>query len=162
MFGATIGMCLMASSNHLLTLFLGVEMASVPSYVLAGIVKGRRRSSEAALKYAVYGAGAAGVMLYGMSLLAGLLGSAHFPTMAQRLVEFDLPTQLADRRADGDGARPGRVDGRRRPGVQALGRAVSLLVPRRVRRRLGRSRRLPVGRLEGGRPRAAGSRRPSA
>lgn len=96
-FGATIGMCIMVSANHLLTMFLGVEMASVPSYVLAGIVKGRRRSSEAALKYAVYGAGAAGVMLYGTSLLAGLLGSAHFPTMAQRLVEFDLPTRIADR-----------------------------------------------------------------
>jgi len=96
-FGATIGMCIMVSSNHLLTMFLGVEMASVPSYVLAGIVKGRRRSSEAALKYAVYGAGAAGVMLYGTSLLAGLLGSAHFPTIAQRLVEFDLPTRIADR-----------------------------------------------------------------
>lgn len=96
-FGATIGMCIMISANHLLTMFLGVEMASVPSYVLAGIVKGRRRSSEAALKYAVYGAGAAGVMLYGTSLLAGLLGTAHFPTMAQRLVEFDLPTRIADR-----------------------------------------------------------------
>jgi len=96
-FGATIGMCIMVSANHLLTMFLGVEMASVPSYVLAGIVKGRRRSSEAALKYAVYGAGAAGVMLYGTSLLAGLLGTAHFPTMAQRLVEFDLPTRIADR-----------------------------------------------------------------
>ena len=96
-FGATIGMCIMVSANHLLTMFLGVEMASVPSYVLAGIVKGRRRSSEAALKYAIYGAGAAGVMLYGTSLLAGLLGTAHFPTMAQRLVEFDLPTRIADR-----------------------------------------------------------------
>jgi NADH-quinone oxidoreductase subunit N len=93
-FGSTIGMCLMASANHLLTLFLGVEMASVPSYVLAGIVKGRQRSSEAALKYAVYGAGAAGVMLYGTSLLAGVLGTAHIPTMAQRLIEFNLPSRL--------------------------------------------------------------------
>ncbi|HMP05037.1 MAG TPA: NADH-quinone oxidoreductase subunit N [Lacipirellulaceae bacterium] len=94
-FGATVGMCLMASANHLLTVFLGVEMASVPSFVLAGIIKGRRRSSEAALKYAVYGAGAAGIMLYGTSLAAGLLGSAHIPTMAQRLIEFDLPTKAA-------------------------------------------------------------------
>ncbi len=94
-FGATIGMCLMSSANHLLTLFLGVEMASVPSYVLAGIVKGRSRSSEAALKYVVYGAGAAGVMLYGASLLAGVLGSAHLPTMAHRLMELDLPAMLA-------------------------------------------------------------------
>lgn len=93
-FGSLLGMCLMSSANHLLTLFMGVEMASVPSYVLAGIVKGRQRSSEAALKYAVYGAGAAGIMLYGASLLAGILGSAHIPTMAHKLVEFDLPTKL--------------------------------------------------------------------
>jgi NADH-quinone oxidoreductase subunit N len=95
-FGATIGMCLMSSANHLLTLFLGVEMASVPSYVLAGVVKGRQRSSEASLKYVVYGAGAAGVMLYGASLLAGLLGSAHMPTMASRLIELDLPTMVSE------------------------------------------------------------------
>jgi NADH-quinone oxidoreductase subunit N len=83
--GATLGMCLMVSANHLMTVFLAIEMASVPSYVLAGLVKGRRRASEAALKYAVYGAGAAGVMLYGISLLAGLLGTAHLPTIGARL-----------------------------------------------------------------------------
>ena len=85
--GATLGMCLMATANHLLMVFLAVEMASVPSYVLAGLMKGRRKASEAALKYAVYGAGAAGVMLYGISLLAGLLNTAHLPTMAQVLSE---------------------------------------------------------------------------
>lgn len=94
--GATLGMLLMASANHLLIVFLAVEMASVPSYVLAGIMKGRRHSSEAALKYVVYGAGAAGVMLYGISLLSGLLGSAHLPTMAQQLAALDLPEQIAD------------------------------------------------------------------
>ncbi|MEX2138636.1 MAG: NADH-quinone oxidoreductase subunit N [Pirellulales bacterium] len=83
--GGTVGMCLMASANHLLMIFLAVEMASVPSYVLAGILKGRRQSSEAAIKYVVYGAGAAGVMLYGVSLLAGVLGSCHLPTMAAEL-----------------------------------------------------------------------------
>ena len=90
--GATLGMLLMAEANHLLVIFLAVEMASVPSYVLAGMLKGRRRSSEAALKYSVYGAGAAGVMLYGISLLAGVLGSCHLPTMAQRLASMMDPT----------------------------------------------------------------------
>jgi NADH-quinone oxidoreductase subunit N len=93
--GSTLGMCLMASANHLITVFLGVEMASVPSYVLAGILKGRRRASEAALKYAVYGAGAAGVMLYGISLLAGLLGTAHLPTIAAKLVAMDIPAMIS-------------------------------------------------------------------
>lgn len=99
--GATLGMCLMASANHLMTIFLAVEMASVPSYVLAGILKGRRRASEAALKYAVYGAGAAGVMLYGISLLAGLLGTAHLPTIASRLIELDLASMIANREGGG-------------------------------------------------------------
>ncbi len=83
--GATLGMCLMASANHLLMVFMAVEMASVPSYALAGMLKGRKASSEAALKYAVYGAGAAGIMLYGISLLAGLLGTCHLPSMAHEL-----------------------------------------------------------------------------
>jgi NADH-quinone oxidoreductase subunit N len=93
--GATLGMCLMASANHLMTVFLAVEMASVPSYVMAGIIKGRRRAGEAALKYAVYGAGAAGVMLYGISLLAGLLGTAHLPTIATSLAALDIPAMTA-------------------------------------------------------------------
>ena len=72
-FGSTLGMCLMASANHLLIVFLAIEMAGVPSYVLAGLIKGRKRGSESALKYAIYGAGAAGVMLYGISLLLSLI-----------------------------------------------------------------------------------------
>jgi NADH-quinone oxidoreductase subunit N len=86
--GSTLGMLLMASANHLLMVFLAVEMTSVPSYAMVGFLKGRKASSEAALKYVVYGAGAAGVMLYGISLLSGLLGSAHLPTMAHALVEL--------------------------------------------------------------------------
>jgi NADH-quinone oxidoreductase subunit N len=94
--GGTIGMCLMATANHLVIIFLGVEMASVPSYALAGMLKGRPRSSEAALKYSVYGAGAAGIMLYGISLLAGVLGTCHLPTMAQRLSDLIAQGHLAD------------------------------------------------------------------
>jgi NADH-quinone oxidoreductase subunit N len=93
--GSTLGMCLMASANHLMTVFLAVEMASVPSYVMAGILKGRRRASEASLKYAVYGAGAAGVMLYGISLLAGLTGSAHLPSIAAKLAAMDIPNMIS-------------------------------------------------------------------
>ena len=83
--GATLGMMIMASANHLLMVFLGVEMASVPSYAMVGFLKGRKKSSEAALKYVVYGAGAAGVMLYGISLLAGLTGTGSLPEMGHRL-----------------------------------------------------------------------------
>jgi len=86
--GATIGLSIMVTANHALMVVLGIEMASVPCYVLAGILRHRRASSEAALKYAVFGAAAAGVMLYGISLLTGVLGSAHLPTMARRLAAW--------------------------------------------------------------------------
>ncbi|GAB6164890.1 NADH-quinone oxidoreductase subunit N [Thermostilla marina] len=83
--GATLGMCIMVSANHMLMVFMGVEMASVPSYVLAGFLKGRRPGGEAALKFAVFGGATAGVMLYGITLLGGVLGSFHIPTMAAHL-----------------------------------------------------------------------------
>ncbi len=86
--GAALGMCVMVAANHMMMVFLGMEMASVPSYVLAGILKHRRTSSEAALKFAVFGAGTAGIMLYGISLLAGVLGSAHVPTMVHQLTDL--------------------------------------------------------------------------
>ncbi|HEV3204613.1 MAG TPA: NADH-quinone oxidoreductase subunit N [Gemmataceae bacterium] len=81
--GSTLGMCIMASANHLLMVFLGVEMASLPSYALAGFLKGKRQGSEASLKYVVYGGGASGIMLYGISLLAGKFGTAYLPDLAK-------------------------------------------------------------------------------
>lgn len=83
--GAAIGMLLMCGANNLLMVFLGIEMASVPSYAMAGFLKGRKQGSEAALKFVVFGAGAAGVMLYGISLLAGMLGTGDFQEIAVRL-----------------------------------------------------------------------------
>src|SRR5262249_21787140 len=80
--GATLGMMIMSEANHLLMTYIGVEMASLPSYGLAGFLKGRRQSSEAALKYVVYGGGASGVMVYGISLLAGKFGTAYLPDVA--------------------------------------------------------------------------------
>jgi NADH-quinone oxidoreductase subunit N len=97
MLGALVGMCLMVSANHILIVVLGVEMASVPCYVLAAMRWDRPNASEAALKFAVFGAAATGIMLYGLSLLAGVLGSAHLPTMGARLAELLQSGAGADR-----------------------------------------------------------------
>src|SRR5262249_42119634 len=80
--GGTLGMMLMASANHLLMVFIAVEMASLPCYALAGFLKGRRPSSGASLKYVVYGGGASGIMLYGISLLSGRFGTGYLPNLA--------------------------------------------------------------------------------
>ena len=94
LFGATVGMMLMASANHLLMVFLAVEMASLPSYALAGFLKGRKKSSEAALKYVVYGGGASGVMLYGISLIAGRFGTAYLPDVLQGIAGISTSNDI--------------------------------------------------------------------
>ena len=81
--GGTLGMMLMASADHLLMAFIAIEMASLPSYALSGFLKGRRQGSEAALKYVIYGASASGVMLYGISLIAGTYGTGSFASIGQ-------------------------------------------------------------------------------
>ncbi|MBI2081944.1 MAG: NADH-quinone oxidoreductase subunit N [Deltaproteobacteria bacterium] len=81
----TLGMMLLATSNHFLMLYLSLEFVSVLSYILTGYVRGSRRSSEAALKYVIYGGVASGVMAYGFSLLYGLTGAMEFPAIAEYL-----------------------------------------------------------------------------
>ena len=71
----TLGLSLLAAAQNLLMIYLSLEMVSLPSYVLAGFRRGDKRSSEAALKYVIYGGAASGVMLYGFSLLYGLSGT---------------------------------------------------------------------------------------
>jgi len=86
--GGTLGMMVMSSANHLLMIFLGLEMASLPSYALAGFLKGQRTGSEAALKYVLYGSAASGIALYGISLLMVKLGTASLPGVALALSEL--------------------------------------------------------------------------
>jgi NADH-quinone oxidoreductase subunit N len=86
--GGTLGMMLMASANHLMTVFIGLEMASLPCYALAGFLKGRKTGSEAALKYAVYGAAASGVALFGISLLVVAFGGGKLQTVARGYAEM--------------------------------------------------------------------------
>ena len=73
--GATLGMSLMASASNLLMLFMAVELASLPSYVLAGFRKTHRVGAEASLKYVLFGAATSAVMVYGLSMLYGLYGT---------------------------------------------------------------------------------------
>jgi NADH-quinone oxidoreductase subunit N len=75
-------------------MLISLEMVSVTSYILAGFLKGNRRSSEAALKYVIYGAASSGVMVYGMSILYGLTGSTNIFRVADGLAIAD-PYPLA-------------------------------------------------------------------
>src|SRR5439155_13387695 len=80
-----LGMFFMASSSNLLTAYLSLELVSLTSYILTGILKHNRRSQEAALKYLIYGGVASGTMIYGMSWIFGLAGSLDFSVINRGL-----------------------------------------------------------------------------
>jgi NADH-quinone oxidoreductase subunit N len=73
----TLGMFWMASSTNLITIFISIETVSIASFALATYLKSVKRSSEAGLKYTIYGAFSSGLMLYGISLLYGLTGTLN-------------------------------------------------------------------------------------
>jgi NADH-quinone oxidoreductase subunit N len=82
---STIGMMLMGQTTHLLMAVLVMEIASMPSYILAGFRKDRRVSAEASLKFVLFGAVCSAVMIYGMSLLYGVYQSLDISVIAQMI-----------------------------------------------------------------------------
>lgn len=72
---SVFGMLVMASSRDLISIFIALEMLSIPAYLLAGWRKRHRTGNEAGMKYYLMGVFASAVMLYGMSLIFGLTGS---------------------------------------------------------------------------------------
>ncbi len=79
--GVLIGGMILASANNMLMFYIGIETLSILSYVLASLSKNNDRSSEAGLKYALYGGISAGIMLFGMSHIYGILGTIQFQEM---------------------------------------------------------------------------------
>jgi NADH-quinone oxidoreductase subunit N len=79
---ATAGAGMMISATDLLTLYVGLELQSLASYVLASFMRRDTRSAEAGLKYFVLGALASGILLYGISLTYGFTGTTHYAGIA--------------------------------------------------------------------------------
>jgi NADH-quinone oxidoreductase subunit N len=78
---ALLGAMMMASSGDLITLFVGLELLSISSYILAGIQKRNRKSNESALKYVINGSISTAITLFGMSYLYGLTGTTNIKGM---------------------------------------------------------------------------------
>lgn len=82
---ALLGAMFMASSSDLITLYVGMEVLSISSYILVGTRKNHIQSNESAFKYVVSGGIASAVTLYGMSFIYGLTGSTNLYVIAERL-----------------------------------------------------------------------------
>ncbi|RMH42866.1 MAG: NADH-quinone oxidoreductase subunit N [Deltaproteobacteria bacterium] len=89
-----LGMFVMASATDLLLAYLSLETVSILSFALAGFKHRDRKSSEAALKYAIYGGVASGCMLYGLSLLYGLTGTTSLAGIAAAELTAHNPMTL--------------------------------------------------------------------
>jgi NADH-quinone oxidoreductase subunit N len=89
---ASSGMMLLVAAADLLTVFLGLELTSIPIYVLAGFDRKRLRSNESALKYFLVGSFASAILLYGMALLYGATGETQLAAIRSTL---DLGSPLA-------------------------------------------------------------------
>jgi NADH-quinone oxidoreductase subunit N len=93
---ALLGMLVMPSARDLLALFVALELVSVPGFVMAGFKKTDLRSSEASVKFFLFGVLAAAVMLFGMSMIYGVTRSTNLSAIASSLAERpDDPLVLA-------------------------------------------------------------------
>lgn len=79
---ATVGMLALATSNDLISFFLGLETMSICLYVMAGLMKNEKTGAEAALKYFLLGAFSTGFLLYGIALIYGATGHTNFAEIA--------------------------------------------------------------------------------
>ena len=91
---STIGMMMMVSANDFMALYMGLELSSLPLYVLAAYHRDSSRSAEAGVKYFVLGALASGLLLYGVSLLYGFSGTTSFLGLARGLGEAGTPASV--------------------------------------------------------------------
>ena len=82
---ALIGMCVLASSSDLITLFIGLELMVMPSYLLAGLHKTDRYSNEGGLKYFLLGSFASAILLFGVAWIYGLTGTTNIGEVAAAL-----------------------------------------------------------------------------
>ena len=80
---SVIGMLLMSSSMDLISLYMALELQSLPLYVIAAINRDNLKSSEAGLKYFILGALSSGLLLFGMSLVYGAVGDTSFSSISE-------------------------------------------------------------------------------
>ncbi|OIO67947.1 MAG: NADH:ubiquinone oxidoreductase subunit 2 [Zetaproteobacteria bacterium CG12_big_fil_rev_8_21_14_0_65_55_1124] len=92
---AMLGMMIMASAPNFVTMYLGLELMALCTYVLVGFQRDVLRSSEAGLKYFILGSLASGFLLYGISFLYGVTGSFDFATVGSGIAHSGSGARFA-------------------------------------------------------------------
>ena len=92
---ATVGMCLMAASTELIMIFLGLEISSISTYILAGFKRHDLLSNEASVKYFLLGSFATAFFLYGIAFIYGLTRTTNLLSLSERLTDASQWSNLA-------------------------------------------------------------------
>jgi NADH-quinone oxidoreductase subunit N len=93
---ATAGMLMMVGSNELMMMFLGLEILSIATYVMAGFRRSDLKSNESALKYFLLGSFSSAFFLYGVALIFGATGSTNLIGIAQSLRSAEIQLSLVE------------------------------------------------------------------
>ena len=80
-----MGQCVMVTANDLIMIFIGLEISSIATYILAGYLRNDKRNNEAALKYFLLGSFATGFFLYGIAIIYGLTGTTQLAAIRSSL-----------------------------------------------------------------------------
>jgi NADH-quinone oxidoreductase subunit N len=88
------GQCIMASANELIMIFIGLEISSIASYILAGFLRDDKRGNEAALKYFLLGSFATAFLLYGVAWIYGMTGSTNLGEIRAALEQGTPSTMM--------------------------------------------------------------------
>ncbi len=88
------GQCIMAAANDLIIIFIGLEISSIASYILAGYFRDDKRANEAALKYFLLGSFATAFFLYGVAVIYGSTATINLSAVRAVLTGTDAPSSL--------------------------------------------------------------------
>ncbi len=89
-----VGQCILATSSDLIMVFIGLEISSIATYILAGFLRDDRRNNESALKYFLLGSFATAFLLYGIAWIYGLTGSTNLVEIRRALDQGTRPAAL--------------------------------------------------------------------
>jgi NADH-quinone oxidoreductase subunit N len=89
-----VGQCLMAAANDLIIIFIGLEISSIASYILAGYLRDDKRANESALKYFLLGSFATAFFLYGVAVIYGSTATINLSGVRAALMGPDAPSSL--------------------------------------------------------------------
>jgi NADH-quinone oxidoreductase subunit N len=88
-----VGQCVMVTANELVMIFIGLEISSIASYILAGYLRDDARNNEAALKYFLLGSFATAFLLYGVAWMYGATGSTNLTEIRRALISGTAPPE---------------------------------------------------------------------